>query len=176
MKVEIFWILFGSLVFWSVFVHPSIISFQKSKTQNYESKEETELFTRHSVFFQTKELSRQLHSWFYVPKKKTTLNRDGKAIPMIIMANGLGLQKDFNIPKYAEKFLEMGIAVFSFDYQTFGGSDGYERNIVNIQEQISDWEITLDFIFLKRILYRVKANIDFSRIVLWGNSLSGKLK
>jgi len=103
------------------------------------------------------------------------MNGNGRNNPLLIMGHGLGAQKDFKIPEFAEKFTSEGIAVFAFDYQTFGGSQGFERNIINVDEQLKDWESALNLFILKKI-YRytnIQFSYDVNRIALWGSSFSG---
>ena len=47
-------------------------------------------------------------------------NKEPAAPPLVIMAAGFGTQKDFGLDRYAEKFVQAGIAVFLFDYRNFG--------------------------------------------------------
>jgi predicted alpha/beta-hydrolase family hydrolase len=37
--------------------------------------------------------------------------------PVLIMAHGMGAQKDIGLFMYAEKFVEAGMAVLVFDYR-----------------------------------------------------------
>lgn len=44
---------------------------------------------------------------------------------------------------YAEAFVAAGLAVFVFDYRTFGGSDGLPRQWGSWRRYLQDWEAAL---------------------------------
>ena len=52
--------------------------------------------------------------------------------PVVIMGHGVGAQKDFRLMAYAERFVQKNMAVFLFDYRTFGKSDGSPRQIISL--------------------------------------------
>jgi uncharacterized protein len=61
---------------------------------------------------------------------------------------------------------EAGIAVLTFDYRNFGGSEGEPRQLVNVDGQLQDWRAAVE-------LARSLVAVDPQRIALWGSSLSG---
>lgn len=86
--------------------------------------------------------------------------------PIIIMAQGFGMIKEAGLPKFAERFVKQGYAVFSFDYRSFGESDGYPRHWVSPKRHLQDWKAALDFV-------RTLTSVDQQNIILWGYSFSG---
>lgn len=90
----------------------------------------------------------------------------GTRPPVVIMAHGFGAQQDFRIPAYAERFVESGIAAYSFDYRCFGESDGGPRNLVSPRRHLRDWQGAIDHV-------RALDRVDPGRIALWGSSFSG---
>lgn len=86
--------------------------------------------------------------------------------PVIIMAPGLAAQKNFALMPYAERFLKKNMAVFLFDYRTFGKSDGTPRQIVDPFRHLEDWKAAIAHV-------RKIQEIEGGRIALWGSSFSG---
>jgi pimeloyl-ACP methyl ester carboxylesterase len=82
------------------------------------------------------------------------------------MAHGLAAERCFRLPAYAERFARAGLAVFFFDYRTFGDSQGEPRNWVSPYRHLQDWQNALEHV-------RSIPDIAFPRIGLWGSSLSG---
>ncbi len=52
-------------------------------------------------------------------------NDSHKAPPVIILAHGLGLSQDSSLEPFVDAFTAAGFAAFTFDYATFGASDGF---------------------------------------------------
>ena len=86
--------------------------------------------------------------------------------PIVIMAHGLGAERSFGLPAYAEYFANEGMAVLLFDYRCFGDSDGEPRQLVNPTHHLQDWRAAIQHTYLI-------SNLDTSRIALWGSSYSG---
>lgn len=97
--------------------------------------------------------------WLYLPEGV-------EKPPVMVMAHGLACEKDFGLPAFAEHFVELGIAVFLFDYRNLGTSEGMPRNLVSYRRQIQDWEAAIRFV--KRI-----PEVNDIKIALWGTSYSG---
>ncbi len=89
-----------------------------------------------------------------------------KKAPVVIMAHGMAAQKNFRLPSYAEHFVKQGIAVFLFDYRTFGKSDGEPRHWVDPFEHVRDWQAAIQHV-------RNLTKINSEKIALWGSSFSG---
>jgi uncharacterized protein len=86
--------------------------------------------------------------------------------PVVIMAHGLAAQKNFGLMPYAERFVKKNMAVFLFDYRTFGKSDGEPRQLADPSRHIEDWKAAVAHV-------RKINEVDGSRIALWGSSFSG---
>eukprot|EP01124_Arcella_intermedia_P013140 TRINITY_DN1954_c0_g1_i1.p1 TRINITY_DN1954_c0_g1~~TRINITY_DN1954_c0_g1_i1.p1 ORF type:complete len:370 (+),score=50.15 TRINITY_DN1954_c0_g1_i1:33-1112(+) len=91
---------------------------------------------------------------------------EGDKRPALIMAHGLGSQKDFGLAKFASVFSARGYVVFVFDYRNFGGSDGDTFNEISPTMQLEDWESAIQFVATLK-------EVDASKICLWGTSFSG---
>ena len=88
------------------------------------------------------------------------------AAPLILMAHGFGAERTFGLQPFIERFVDAGMAVFSFDYRCFGNSEGEPRNWVSPRRHLADWQAALRYV-------RTLAEIDPARIGLWGTSFSG---
>ncbi len=86
--------------------------------------------------------------------------------PVIVMAPGLGLWRQFGLPAVAERFAEAGYAAFVFDFRHHGDSTGEPRGLVSPSRQIVDYEAAIDAM-------RDEESVDANRLVVWGHSLSG---
>lgn len=86
--------------------------------------------------------------------------------PVVVMAGGLGGDRAFGLPNYAERLAEAGYAVFLFDYRHHGDSGGDPRNLVDPARQRADWEAAIEGISRRD-------GLDDSRLVLWGVDLGG---
>jgi len=97
--------------------------------------------------------------WLYLPE-------DVKNPPITIMGHGFAAEKTFRLPAFAERFVKNGMAVFMFDYRTFGGSEGEPRNNVNPFHHGKDWDAAINHV-------KQLDEIDTTRIALWGSSFAG---
>lgn len=98
--------------------------------------------------------------WLYLP----TLPDEPP--PVVVMAHGLGGERAWRLPAYAERFGELGLAVLLFDYRGFGESDGEPRHVIDPSAQLADWATAVDHA-------RSLDAVDGSRLALWGTSFSG---
>ena len=98
-------------------------------------------------------------AWLYLPDGVTRP-------PVVVMAHGLGAERAFRLPAYAERFAAKGMAAFVFDYRSFGDSDGSPRNLISPRRHLQDWQAALAHI-------RTRPEIDPRRVALWGTSFSG---
>lgn len=104
----------------------------------------------------------KLHAWFY----PTTKKEDGRKPPVVVMAHGLGGVKNMRLDAFAERFSEAGLSCLVFDYRFFGQSTGKPRGLIDIAEQIKDWNVAIE--------YASKMDeVDADRIALFGSSFSG---
>jgi len=86
--------------------------------------------------------------------------------PVVVMAPGFAGEQDFRLAAFAEKFVEKGLAVITFDYRNFGKSEGAPRNLVDPKRHVEDWLAAIAFA-------RELKQVDGARIGLWGTSFSG---
>jgi pimeloyl-ACP methyl ester carboxylesterase len=113
----------------------------------------------------------ELSAWLIAPQGEPSIA--GKAIPIVVMANGFGNQKDMGLFQYAHAFSEDGIAALVIDYRGFGGSSRNHwmmRNYINPSHHVQDIVSTVHFI---RLEYLIKYNIDANMIALWGTAFAG---
>jgi pimeloyl-ACP methyl ester carboxylesterase len=97
----------------------------------------------------------------------TLMLPDGSSpAPVIVMAHGFANIRTARLPAYAERFVDAGYAVFTFDYRTFGDSEGEPRYLVHPMGQIRDWNAAIEYV-------RNSPEVDARRLVLWGTSFSG---
>lgn len=75
-----------------------------------------------------------------MPSPAILLDRSQQPPPVLVMAHGMGAQKDIGLWMYAERFCEAGMAVVVFDYRGFGGSEGMPRHWVSPKRHLQDFE------------------------------------
>eukprot|EP00878_Enallax_costatus_P016470 GHUV01017276.1.p1 GENE.GHUV01017276.1~~GHUV01017276.1.p1 ORF type:complete len:320 (+),score=62.36 GHUV01017276.1:621-1580(+) len=80
----------------------------------------------------------------------------------------MGAQKDMGLNAYAQAFAVAGLAVFVFDYRTFGGSQGEPRQWVSPSRHVEDWHAAVAYVKAE-----LSSEMDTSRICLWGTSFAG---
>jgi pimeloyl-ACP methyl ester carboxylesterase len=98
-------------------------------------------------------------AWLYLPEGE-------EKPPVIVMAHGFGGVRSFRLPAFAERFVEAGMAVFLFDYRTFGDSEGEPRNLIDPFRHLEDWRAAVRSV-------RELEEVDGSRVGVWGSSFSG---
>jgi len=86
--------------------------------------------------------------------------------PVIVMAHGFAGERSFRLPAFAERFCSQGVAVFLFDYRTFGDSEGTPRQWVHPTRQLQDWRAAIS-------LVRSMSQVNSNKLALWGTSFSG---
>lgn len=104
--------------------------------------------------------SEQCAAWLYRP--------DGppKPRPLVIMAHGLGANREMGLDRYARRFAAAGMGALVFDYRNFGASGGEPRQLISIRGQREDWRSAISFA-------RTIKGFDATRIALWGTSFGG---
>ena len=100
---------------------------------------------------------------------KLCLPNSTEMSPLVILAHGLGLSQDCSLGKFANAFVEQGMATFTFDYATFGHSFGSPRHMVDPITHISDIRAAVATLQEKSN----ELGIDSEAIGLWGTSLGG---
>ncbi len=98
-------------------------------------------------------------AWLYLPEGVSKP-------PVVIMAHGLGAERTFRLPAYAEAFIKKGLAVFLFDYRYYGDSEGSPRHLINPYKQLRDWHSAVAHV-------RTLSEINSEKIGLFGTSFSG---
>ncbi|KAG2439296.1 hypothetical protein HXX76_004655 [Chlamydomonas incerta] len=118
-------------------------------------------YTRTTLYFNSSGTA--CEAWLYTPVQGPAPH------PVVIMAHGLGAQKDLGLHRYAHPFAAAGMAVLVFDYRTFGGSDGEPRHWVSPQRHVEDWRAALAFVKGGGL----GPGYDTERVSLWGTSFAG---
>eukprot|EP00906_Rhabdomonas_costata_P029844 RCo042160 len=157
------WILIPVLVGVLLFRREEEVGFDRVAAIPEESLDlEGPDYTRTTVWFQSQGTA--CEAWLYLPKVRPA----GGLPPLVVMAHGLGAQKDMALAQYARGFAKTGIASFVFDYRTFGGSDGEPRNWISPARHVQDWAAAVSFVW-----QRLGSVVDTSRVALWGSSFAG---
>lgn len=133
----------------------------RDPTVTAEPVTETDAYTRRDITFLSEGTA--CHAWLYVP------NDGPRPAPVVVMAHGLGGQKDFGLHRYADRFAREGLAVLVFDYRTYGASDGEPRHWSSPARHIKDWEAAVKYI----IEHNDEGLLDSTHIGLWGTSFAG---
>ncbi|KAE9382210.1 alpha/beta superfamily hydrolase [Stipitochalara longipes BDJ] len=98
-----------------------------------------------------------LKAWFYPTAAKG---------PCIIMSHGFAGIRHQNLSHFAERFQAEGWNTLIYDNRSFGDSEGLPRNEIDPTYQVRDYFDAFDFA-------AAQLEVDSSRIVYWGTSLSG---
>jgi fermentation-respiration switch protein FrsA (DUF1100 family) len=101
-------------------------------------------------------------AWLFLPENGV----DAAPPPIVVMAHGFGGQREMRLPAFAERFAARGLAALVFDYRCFGDSDGEPRNLIDPRHHVEDWHAAIEHV-------RASAELDASRLALWGTSFSG---
>jgi acetyl esterase/lipase len=91
--------------------------------------------------------------------------------PVIVLAHGLGLSQDATLDRYVEAFTAStaNFAAFTFDYATFGASDGVPRHQVKPNRHVADIQAAIRMLKERQ----KELLIDADTMGLWGTSLGG---
>lgn len=107
---------------------------------------------REDVYFEVQ--GEKVSGWYYTPK-------DCSPKACIIMSHGFNGTKDCILENYALEFMKQGYSVLTYDYRTYGDSEGYPRQFLSIPMQLEDLSCAVRYI-------REVKNIN--NIILWGTS------
>lgn len=102
----------------------------------------------------------------YLPAHDLPANTPAQALPAILMLHGWGGIQDALTTPFCQAFTAAGFAVMTFDYPTWGDSQGLPRNQINPWQRVRDADAALTH--LKSL-----PQIDPRKIVLWGTSFGG---
>lgn len=92
-------------------------------------------------------------AWYY------GVDRQSKGC--IILSHGFNGTKDCILEDYAVEFNRVGFSVLTYDYRSYGGSDGFPRQLLSVTNQQNDLRAAIGFIRDKR---------PTEHIFLWGTS------
>ncbi|QIO05826.1 alpha/beta hydrolase [Acinetobacter shaoyimingii] len=84
----------------------------------------------------------------------------------IIMAHGLGGEKQCGLTEFAKFYEEMEFNVCVFDHRGFGQSTGKVKHLVDKHSQLQDWNAVIEYL-------NQQFQITKQQIILWGYSFSG---
>ncbi|KAJ8508729.1 hypothetical protein ONZ45_g9015 [Pleurotus djamor] len=118
-------------------------------------------FRREAIRIESATPNCKLDAWIFEP--------DGdrpREIPVIVMAHGVGCNKELGLASYAEAFSSAGYACVVFDFRRWGQSDGEPRNCAVVSEQLEDYATIVAYC-------RQRPGFNPQKIVLWGYSFSG---
>ena len=93
---------------------------------------------------------------------------DRQPAPVVVMAHGFSATIPMVMDRYAECFLERGLAVLAFDHRGHGSSDGDPRGEINYWVQARGY---IDAIGAARAF----AEIGLSPVALWSDSLGARV-
>lgn len=114
---------------------------------------------RTSVEFASGGDDERCRAWLYEPE-------GAGPFPVIVMAHGLGGIKEMRLDAFAQHFCAGGYACLVFDYRHFGASDGFPRQLLDINRQLEDWSSAIAFA-------RSSSKLRSDQVVLWGTSFGG---
>lgn len=86
--------------------------------------------------------------------------------PVVVLCHGLGAVREMRLDAFAERFAQAGMAALAFTYRGFGDSGGHPRQVLDIGMQHDDIAAALAYV-------RGRADLDGSRVALWGSSFGG---
>lgn len=102
----------------------------------------------------------------YLPAHDLPAPATAQTLPAILMLHGWGGIQDALTTPFCQAFTAAGFAVMTFDYGTWGDSQGLPRNQINPWQRVRDADAALTH--LKSL-----PQIDPRKIVLWGTSFGG---
>lgn len=97
--------------------------------------------------------------WLYLPEQS-------EPHPCIVIAHGIGAIRQVRLAAYAERFVQAGYAVLTFDYRHWGTSEGQPRFLCSIPRQHADIHAAIDWV-------RQNPQLDSERVALFGTSFGG---
>jgi len=114
--------------------------------------------TRRDIAFDAEGVT--LRGWFYAA--------EGTGAPgaAVVMAHGFSAVKEMYLDSFAEVFAAGGLNVLVFDNRCFGASDGEPRQEIDPWAQVRDYRHAITYA-------STLAEVDPSRIGVWGSSYSG---
>ena len=86
--------------------------------------------------------------------------------PAILMVHGWGGIQALLVEPFIEGFVAAGYAVMTFDYSSWGDSQGQPRHVINPWKRVREAELALAHL-------QQQTQVDADHIVLWGTSFGG---
>ncbi len=86
--------------------------------------------------------------------------------PAVLLCHGGGGVQDIAVRTYAARFAAAGVTAMTFDYSTWGESDGEPRHLIDLGVRHREIMAALDVL-------KAQACVDPERVALWGTSLGG---
>ncbi|MGE2736437.1 alpha/beta hydrolase [Mycolicibacterium vaccae] len=87
--------------------------------------------------------------------------------PCVVLCCGFGGTQDTAaVVAAAQAFAGAGFAALTFDYRSFGRSEGHPRQVVDIGGQLNDIRAAIAYA-------RSRTDVDDELVILWGTSLGG---
>lgn len=87
-------------------------------------------------------------------------------VPCVVMGNGASFTRVDGLPRFAERFVDAGIAALTFDFRHLGGSSGEPRQLTDLKRQRQDFTAAIAFA-------RSLDSVDPDRVAVWGFSTGG---
>lgn len=107
----------------------------------------------------------KLAAWLYPAARSKSLSPSQRG-PAIVLAHGLGAVKEMRLDAYSERFSAEGYTCVAFDYRCSGESTGKPRGLVDVEKQLEDWKVVIDYV--RKIPY-----VDPTQIGIFGSSFGG---
>jgi dienelactone hydrolase len=119
---------------------------------------------RTDVFFKASD-GVTLRGWFFTPS-----SRESTKLPCLILTHGLSCIKEMGLDDLASRFVsELALTCLVYDHRGFGASDTAShapRQEINTWLQSNDLRDAITYA-------QTRAEVDKSKIALWGYSLAG---
>lgn len=87
-------------------------------------------------------------------------------LPAVAFAHGWGMVAGGDLEGYAKVVASRGFVCLTFDFRNLGRSDGIPRQEILPYSQVDDYRDAITFL-------EARADVDSSRIGVWGSSYSG---
>lgn len=86
--------------------------------------------------------------------------------PAVLLCHGGGGVQQIAVRRYAARFAAAGVTAMTFDYSTWGESEGEPRHLIDLGVRHREIMAALDVL-------KAQAGVDPDRVALWGTSLGG---
>lgn len=159
MGIQILVIIFGLILCYLAVVIFSPFLSVKAEVINGKLKDKTIPKCRQSISIPVE--NTLISGWLYLPEDI------GESVPCVILSNGFCGTKDAVLENYALRFVNVGVAVITYDYRYFGESGGEPRQLFNGIKQMEDLRAVINYA-------RNQEKIDENKIVLWSTSAAGR--